>query len=130
MFCSVHARMMFPEQHSLWNLKEEKNEHLTYYMGKNYILRKTSMWYCAPITMAISMKKSLTCKPQLQIVIPFCTSHDPSHFLMTFSSILNKHKKCNPVNFWQFWGRHSLLTALTRSTWKTGSQANIASFWT
>lgn len=53
-------------------------------------------------------EKSLTCKPQLQVVIPFCTSHDPSHFLMTFSSILNKHKKCNPVNFWQFWGRHSL----------------------
>lgn len=132
-FTDAKMMTLFPEWHSLGNLQEGKNDCFTYHMEKNYNLSKTLMWYCALMTMAISMKKAIqTTASNLQqtaldkTVTPFCRSHGPSTLFFFFY----KHKTCNPVNFWQFWGTHSLLTVLTRSTWKTGSHANIAYFWT
>lgn len=84
---------LFPEWHSLGNLQEGKNDCFTYHMEKNYDLSKTLMWYCALMTMPISMKKAIqTTASNLQqtaldkTVTPFCTSHGPSTLFFPFTS--------------------------------------------
>lgn len=79
--------------HSLGNLQEGKNECFTYHMEKNYSLSKSLMWYCALMTMTISMKKAIqTTASNLQqitldkTVTPFCRSHGPSTLFFSFTS--------------------------------------------
>ena len=81
---------------------------LYHHMEKNYNLSKTLMWYCALMTMAISMKKAIQTKASnLQqtaldkTVTPFCRSHGPSTLFSSFTStrhviqrIFDNSEKC------------------------------------